>query len=113
MNSRPASWYFVGVITHLHGQLAETSPTRIVVDCHGVGYAVFSPGPLPWTYKLLAVMLFDGVSLLWLTMIMLSAVKDYNNIVIGFAVGAILSVAGVWVLGGDYLPIIRAGGHLG
>ena len=43
MNSRPASWYFVGVITHLHGQLAETSPTRIVVDCHGVGYEVFIP----------------------------------------------------------------------
>ncbi len=64
----------------------------------GVGYAVFSPGPLPWTYKLLSIMLFDSVSLLWLTMIMLSAVKDYNNIVIGFAVGAILSVAGVWVL---------------
>ena len=31
------------MITHLHGQLAETSPTRVVVDCHGVGYAVFIP----------------------------------------------------------------------
>lgn len=31
------------MITHLHGQLAETSPTRIVVDCHGVGYEVFIP----------------------------------------------------------------------
>ena len=64
----------------------------------GVGLAVFSPGPLPWTYKILSIMLFDVVCLLWLTMIMLSAVKDYNNIVIGFAVGAILSVAGVWFL---------------
>ena len=43
MNSGAASWYFGGVITHLHGQLAETSPTRIVVDCHGVGYEVFIP----------------------------------------------------------------------
>ncbi len=63
-----------------------------------VGLAVFFPGPLPWTYKALAIMLFDAVCLLWLSMIMLSAVKDYNNIVIGFAVGAILSVAGVWAL---------------
>jgi uncharacterized membrane protein len=63
-----------------------------------VGVGVFAPGPLPWTYKLLAVMLLDVVCLLWLTMIMLSAVKDYNNIVIGFAVGAILSVGGVWFL---------------
>ena len=31
------------MITHLHGQLAETSPTRVVIDCHGVGYAVFIP----------------------------------------------------------------------
>lgn len=31
------------MITHLHGQLAETSPTRVVVDCHGVGYEVFIP----------------------------------------------------------------------
>ena len=43
MNFRPASWYFGGVITHLQGQLAETSPTRVVVDCHGVGYEVFIP----------------------------------------------------------------------
>jgi len=63
-----------------------------------VGLAVFHSGPLPWTYKALAIMLFDVVCLLWLTMIMLSAVKDYNNIVIGFAVGAILSVGGVWAL---------------
>jgi len=44
------------------------------------------------------MVLFDVVCMLWLTMIMLSAVKDYNNIVIGFTVGATLSVAGVWWL---------------
>ncbi|MGE4552724.1 MAG: exopolysaccharide Pel transporter PelG [Desulfovibrionaceae bacterium] len=64
----------------------------------GVGAAVFGPGPLPWTYKALSMVLLDVVCLLWLTMIMLSAVKDYNNIVIGFAVGAALSVGGVWFL---------------
>ncbi len=63
-----------------------------------VGLAVFHSGPLPWLYKAMAIALFEVVCLLWLTMIMLSAVKDYNNIVVGFAVGAILSVAGVWAL---------------
>ena len=31
------------MIAHLHGQLAEATPTHVVVDCHGVGYAVFIP----------------------------------------------------------------------
>ena len=31
------------MIAHLHGKLAESSPTHIVVDCGGVGYSVFIP----------------------------------------------------------------------
>jgi Holliday junction DNA helicase RuvA len=31
------------MITYLQGQLAEAAPTRVVVDCGGVGYAVFIP----------------------------------------------------------------------
>ncbi len=31
------------MIAYLHGQLAESTPTRVVVDCHGVGYAVTIP----------------------------------------------------------------------
>lgn len=31
------------MIAYLQGQLAEAQPTRIVVDCHGVGYAVLIP----------------------------------------------------------------------
>jgi holliday junction DNA helicase RuvA len=31
------------MIAFLHGTLAEAHPTRVVVDCHGVGYAVFIP----------------------------------------------------------------------
>lgn len=31
------------MIAFLHGQLAEATPTRVVIDCHGVGYAVFIP----------------------------------------------------------------------
>jgi Holliday junction DNA helicase RuvA len=31
------------MIAYLHGQLAEAAPTHVIVDCHGVGYAVFIP----------------------------------------------------------------------
>jgi Holliday junction DNA helicase RuvA len=31
------------MIAFLQGKLAEATPTSIVVDCHGVGYAVFIP----------------------------------------------------------------------
>jgi Holliday junction DNA helicase RuvA len=31
------------MIAFLHGKLAEASPTHVVVDCGGVGYAVFIP----------------------------------------------------------------------
>ena len=31
------------MITHLQGKLAESHPTQVVVDCHGVGYQVFIP----------------------------------------------------------------------
>ncbi len=31
------------MIAFLHGRLAEVSPTHVVMDCHGVGYAVFIP----------------------------------------------------------------------
>ncbi len=31
------------MIAYLHGQLAEATPTSVVIDCHGVGYAVYIP----------------------------------------------------------------------
>jgi holliday junction DNA helicase RuvA len=31
------------MIAYLHGTLAESTPTHVVVDCHGVGYSVFIP----------------------------------------------------------------------
>jgi Holliday junction DNA helicase RuvA len=31
------------VIAYLHGKLAESTPTHVVVDCNGVGYSVFIP----------------------------------------------------------------------
>jgi Holliday junction DNA helicase RuvA len=31
------------MIAYLHGKLAEAHPTRVVIDCHGVGYGVSIP----------------------------------------------------------------------
>jgi len=31
------------MIAFLHGKLAETSPTHVIIDCGGVGYSVFIP----------------------------------------------------------------------
>ncbi len=31
------------MIAYLQGKLAEAAPTNVVIDCHGVGYAVFIP----------------------------------------------------------------------
>jgi Holliday junction DNA helicase RuvA len=31
------------MIAYLHGKLAESAPTHVVVDCQGVGYSVFIP----------------------------------------------------------------------
>jgi Holliday junction DNA helicase RuvA len=31
------------VIAYLHGKLADSTPTHVVVDCQGVGYSVFIP----------------------------------------------------------------------
>jgi Holliday junction DNA helicase RuvA len=31
------------MIAYLHGKLADSSPTHVVVDCQGVGYSVFIP----------------------------------------------------------------------
>lgn len=50
-------------------------------------------------HKMLGVMLFLVVSLIWLCMIFLSAIKDYNGIVHAFALGAGISVAGAFYLG--------------
>ena len=50
-------------------------------------------------HKMLGVMLFLVVSLIWLCMIFLSAIKDYNGIVNAFALGAGVSIAGAFYLG--------------
>jgi uncharacterized membrane protein len=50
-------------------------------------------------HKMLGVMLFLVICMIWLCMIFLSAIKDYNGIVNAFALGAVLSIAGAFYLG--------------
>lgn len=54
---------------------------------------------LPLVYKLVAVVLFGVISLVWLGMIVLSAVKDYTSIVLAFAAGTVGSILGAFFLG--------------
>lgn len=61
------------------------------------GYWFFDLDP---AYKAMAVMLLLVVSLIWLAMVFLSAVKDYKSIVYAFAAGSALSVAGALALKG-------------
>jgi uncharacterized membrane protein len=49
-------------------------------------------------HKLCGVMLFLIVSLTWLAMVFLSAVKDYKSIVYGFAAGSLISIVGAFQL---------------
>ncbi|WP_421902749.1 exopolysaccharide Pel transporter PelG [Maridesulfovibrio sp.] len=53
---------------------------------------------LTFTYKIIAVILFLIVAMIWLTMIFLSAVKDFRSIVQAFAVGTSCSVGGAFLL---------------
>lgn len=64
--------------------------------------------PLPPFYKLSAVILFEVVCLIWLTMIFISSVKNYRSIVNAFATGVVASLAGAFVFGSQF----GAPGHL-
>lgn len=62
----------------------------------GVGAICFFE--LTLIYKVIAVQLFLIVALIWLSMIFLSAIKDFRSIVQAFAVGTSISVAGAMLL---------------
>ena len=68
-------------------------------------YWTFDVGPF---FKLIAVILFLVVCLIWLAMISLSAVKDYKQIVYAFAIGSVLSVVGAIQL----FPYLGINGYL-
>ncbi|WP_320169599.1 exopolysaccharide Pel transporter PelG [Maridesulfovibrio sp.] len=63
---------------------------------------------LPMTYKIIAVVLFLIVAMIWMAMIFLSAVKDFSSIVQAFAIGTSVSVGGAFFL----YPIMGLDGYL-
>ncbi|WP_027722078.1 exopolysaccharide Pel transporter PelG [Maridesulfovibrio zosterae] len=60
------------------------------------------------TYKIIAVVLFLIVAMIWLAMIFLSAVKDFRSIVQAFAVGTSVSVGGAFF----FYPLMGLDGYL-
>ncbi|KPA16133.1 transmembrane protein [Candidatus Magnetomorum sp. HK-1] len=50
-------------------------------------------------HKCLGVLLFLVINMIWLSMIFLSAVKDYHSVVFSFAIGGIVSIVLVFKLG--------------
>ena len=62
----------------------------------GVGLYFFQISTI---HKYLGVLLFLVINMIWLTMIFLSAVKDYHSVVFAFAVGAVISVVLVFQMG--------------
>jgi len=50
-------------------------------------------------HKFLAVLLFLVINMIWLSMIFLSAVKDYHSVVFSFAIGSFISIILVFRLG--------------
>ncbi|CCO24109.1 exopolysaccharide Pel transporter PelG [Maridesulfovibrio hydrothermalis] len=63
---------------------------------------------LTFTYKIIAVVLFLIVAMIWLAMIFLSAVKDFRSIVQAFAIGTSTSVGGAFLL----YPMMGLEGYL-
>ncbi len=63
---------------------------------------------LTFNYKIIAVVLFLIVAMIWLAMIFLSAVKDFRSIVQAFAVGTSCSIGGAFLL----YPLMGIQGYL-
>lgn len=55
--------------------------------------------PLPPLYKMIAIILYEIVCMIWVSMIFISAVKNYDTIVYAFAVGVTISILGSIFIG--------------
>jgi uncharacterized membrane protein len=82
-------------------------PTCVgVLCCAAPMFVIASPflilAPFEWRYRLMAVTLLLTLSLLWLILVFLSAMRDYMRIVVIFVVGYALSLAAALGLGLAY-----------
>ncbi|TVM19248.1 hypothetical protein DPQ33_02495 [Oceanidesulfovibrio indonesiensis] len=77
-----------------------TSACLTLVVGAPVAVLFYLPFQLSALYKFFAVLAFLVVCLIWLAMVFLSVIKDYNSIALGFFVGSACSVAGAMYLKG-------------
>lgn len=79
-----------------------TAATMVLAIGLPIEYVLLQAFLLPLLYKLVAAALFGVISLIWLGMIVLSAVKDYTSIVLAFVAGTLASIAGAFIFGSWY-----------
>ncbi|HQP25911.1 MAG TPA: exopolysaccharide Pel transporter PelG, partial [Smithellaceae bacterium] len=84
--------------------LATFITSSVMILCGGVMLSVpfYMMFPLPFGYKMLGVILFEIICGIWMTMIFIAAVKNYNSIVYAFAAGVTVSIGGALLLGKCY-----------
>jgi uncharacterized membrane protein len=82
----------ITMTTFFTSMLIILGPGSVLIS---IVYAFFQVSLL---YKITSVVLFLIVSLIWLSMIFLSTIKDYVSIVLAFAIGAVISVASALLL---------------
>lgn len=76
----------------------------------GVGFYSFFQ--YPFLLKLFSIALFVCVSLIWLSMVFLSAAKNYHQIVLSFFLGGALSIGLAFLLGRNYGLVGYVGGFV-
>lgn len=66
------------------------------------GLLVLAPFPLSPAFKVLEVLLFNLICLIWVSMAFISSVKDYLGIVYAYAAGGLVSFGGAVLLGATH-----------
>lgn len=75
------------VLASLVGVIAINLPV-----CGLAGILLFWRSPLPFDFKLLVYMMFIELSVLYLLMVYVTAIKDYKKIVLAYAVGTVTAI---------------------
>lgn len=65
------------------------------------GFYAFFPD-LTFTIKVTATMFFCSVLIIWISMMFLTAAKNYHQVVLSFIIGALISVLACFYVGKDY-----------
>lgn len=75
------------------------------------GFVFYSFVPLSIHIRTIAVLLFIVIGNIWMVMVFLSSLRNYNSIISAFVIGVILSFLGGYVLGKEYNLLGLLGGY--